>query len=224
MARPFCDAEPLDRYGVRGKAHRRYRQGKVTGPVEADRQFRAFKARIGDLQFAAQQRAQCEFQAKRFPADPSRLARAAKLDVVQDEGRRRQQTGIDGAGNLELEPGQSARARLEVVAVTVPIDEERPYQRRHQRQNDHNRKSEQRRLHAVSTTGVPKVLAPDGARLRENLSTDRSSTIRATGLRKAKRPPLYSPIAPVRCIARPDLRATLSRCSGLTANLCRSKV
>ena len=61
-------------------------------------------------------------------------------------------------GFAELEPGQAARARLELSAVGAPIDKMRPDQRRQQRQDDRNRKAEQRRLHAVSTSGLPPAL------------------------------------------------------------------
>ena len=55
--------------------------------------------------------------------------------------------------DMDVEAGQTARAGFELRAVAIPIDVKRSYQRRQQRQDDCNRKTEQRRLHAVTTAG-----------------------------------------------------------------------
>ena len=98
------------------------------------------------------------------------------------KARGRQQARIDRPGDTELEPGQAARPGLELAAIAAPIDKKRPDQRRHQRQDDRDRKTEQRRLHAVSTAG-PAEAARTGRRARpgKGLNADRLSTILAPG-------------------------------------------
>ena len=74
------------------------------------------------------------------------------------QARRRKEAGVDGPRDVEVEPGQAAGSGLELLAIAPPIDEKRPYQRRHQRQDERNRDTEQRRLHAVSTPGPAEIL------------------------------------------------------------------
>src|SRR6185312_1258740 len=84
------------------------------------------------------------------------------LDPVQHDRGGRKQAGIDGAADPEIEPGQTGCPGLELPAIAAPIDKERPYQRRDQRQDDRKRETEQRRLHALSTSGLAEVLALGG--------------------------------------------------------------
>ena len=129
--------------------------GQVTlaGAVEPGREFGPLEPRIGNAPFAAHQRTEREFDPQRARAHLAALSRAAELDALQHEDRRRKQAGVDGARDVELEPGETAGAGFEFSAVLTPIDEKRPHQRRYQRQDDRDRKSEQRRLHALSLAG-----------------------------------------------------------------------
>jgi hypothetical protein len=148
------DIEPLDRHTFRGEADRGHRPGDAAGAVEPDGEFRTFEPRVGDAPLAPHQGAQRELDVQGAGADLAAVARAAELDPLQHEGGGGQQAGVDRAGDPELEPGQAARARLEFPAVGAPIDKIRPNQRCQQRQDDGNRKAEQRRLHAVSISGL----------------------------------------------------------------------
>jgi hypothetical protein len=56
---------------------------------------------------------------------------------------------------VKIEPGQTAGAGFEFAAIALPIDKQRPHQRRQQRQDDRDRETEERRLHAVTTAGLP---------------------------------------------------------------------
>src|SRR6266851_1277417 len=122
------------------------------------------------------------------------LVRPAELDALQDEGRGRQQAGIDRAGDVEVEPGQATGACLELPAILSPIDQKRTHQRRNQRQDDRNRKSEQRRLHA-SPQQARRSPAPAAEPL-EGLITDELSTIPMAGLSPAAPAPPSCPTAP----------------------------
>ena len=148
------DVEPLDRDPFRIEGHRGRRPGEAARAVEPGGEFGSLQPRIRDSPLAAHQRAERELDAQGAGAHLAGVARAVELDALQHEGGDGQQARVDRPGDPELEPGQAAGAGFELAAVASPIDEERPYQRRHQRQNDRNRKSEQRCLHAVSTTGV----------------------------------------------------------------------
>ena len=144
------------------EADRGHRPGDAAGAVEPDREFGSFEPRVRDAPFAAHQGAERELDVQSARAHLAAVARTAELDALQHERGRGQQPGIDRAGDPELEAGQAARARLELAAIAVPIDKKRPDQRRHQRQDDRDRKPEQRRLHAVSIAGLPRPFAPGG--------------------------------------------------------------
>ena len=96
--------------------------------------------------------------------DPASLVRPAELDPLQGDSGGRQEPSIDRAGDAEVEPCQPAGSRLELAAIAVPIDEKRANQRRHQRQNNGHRDTEQRRLHPssprVSTLALGGVRGP----------------------------------------------------------------
>ena len=166
------DVEPLDRKRIRVEADRRRRPVEVSGSVQPEREFRAFDAQIGRPPFAAHQGAERELDAEPARAHGAGVARAGNVDALQRQGRRRQEARVDRAGDAHLQPGELARPRLELAAILVPIDEKRSDQRRHQRQDDRNRKTEQRRLHAVSKAGLlGAAAAGDGARRRTRLGT-----------------------------------------------------
>src|SRR5262249_5029948 len=97
---------------------------------------------------------QGKFDPEQGGGDPGALVRAPELDVLQHQDRRRQQPGIDRTADVEVEAGQAARSRLELAAVAAPIDKKGTHQRCYQRQDEDNRETEQRRLHAVSTPNL----------------------------------------------------------------------
>ena len=65
---------------------------------------------------------------------------------------------------------------LELPAIAAPIDKMGPYQRRHQRQDDRNRETEQRRLHALSTAGLAEALALGGGAQARAKKPDRQAS------------------------------------------------
>jgi hypothetical protein len=133
------------------------RPGDPTGAVEPSPEFGPLQPGLGDAPFATHQGAQRKLDPQGARADLAALVRAAELDAVQHDGRGRKQAGIDRTGDPEIEPGQAGGPGLELPAIAAPIDKEGPYQRRHQRQDDCKRETEQRRLHALSTAaGLPK--------------------------------------------------------------------
>ena len=100
---------------------------------------------------AARARTRCRaLRARTAPASPGR-----KMSMrLQCQRGRRKRPRLDRTGDAHLQAGQPAGPVLELAAILVPIDEKRTDQRRHQRQDDRNRNTEQRRLHAVSKAGL----------------------------------------------------------------------
>jgi len=145
----------------------------VAGAVEPGGEFRPFQLRVGDAPLAAHQGTEREFDPQGARTHLAHFTRAAELDALEHDGRRRKQPRIDVAGDAKVEPGQAAGARFELPAVLSPIDEKRPDQRRDQRQDDRNRKAEQRRLHAVTTTGP----GPNAARWAEYAGAGKARSI-----------------------------------------------
>ena len=97
------------------------------------------------------------------------------------------QPRLDRAGDAHREPGQPARLGLELAAISVPVDEMRTDQRRHQRQDDHDRDAEQRRLHAVSKAGPskrPPSERPLGRRARGSGNLSGQSLLRLNRIRR----------------------------------------
>ena len=112
--------------------------------VEAELELRADQTHFGRLPLAAHQRPERELDAERTRADL--VLTAADRDVMQRKPRRRQQARVDCAGHAHVEADQPGRLRLERRAISVPIDQQRTDQRRHQRQDDRYRQSKQGRL------------------------------------------------------------------------------
>ena len=96
---------------------------------------------------AAQQRTKPDFKLDEIRPRLRRPTRLTHDDVVQFEVRRRQDARVDAAVDVHGQPGQPAGFFLEMRPVMTPIDHERGDQRRHERHNDGNGQSEQRRLH-----------------------------------------------------------------------------
>ena len=147
----ILDLEMLDRDRVGIEPDRGGRPDDPPGWIEAQGELGPLQSEVRRPQDAAQQIAQGEFDSQRARTRLGRIARTAELDLLQRQCRRRQEADVDRAGDPDLEPGEASDLGLELGPVASPIDEERPHQRRDQRQNDCNASTQQRRLHAVST-------------------------------------------------------------------------
>ena len=92
------------------------------------------------------------------------------LDTAEHERRRRQQPRVDCARRRApaFRPAASPPPRMR--AVLAPVDKSGSDQRRHQRQDDRDRQSEQRRLH----TSRPGLRTPAAPRRRTAQLADRS--------------------------------------------------
>ena len=158
------DVQALDRDPLEVEAELRQRPSHTTGTVEPGREFGPLQPSLRDAPFAAHQRSERKLDPQRAGAHLAALVGSAELDALQHDGRGGKQAGIDGAGDAKIESGQLACPGLELPAIAAPIDKLRPYQRRHQRQDDCNRNTEQRCLHALSTAGLADARAPGGVR------------------------------------------------------------
>src|SRR6476619_2014385 len=146
-----------NRFEVEAKLRDRPRQ--MTGRVKPGRELRSLEPSVGDAPCAPHQGPERKLDSQSSRAHLAALVRTTELNALQHEGWRRKQTGIDCTCDAEVETGQAARPGLELAAIPAPIDENGSDQRCHQRQDDRNRETEQRRLHAVSTAGLAKVHA-----------------------------------------------------------------
>src|SRR5207302_10632851 len=134
----------------------------AAGAVEPDREVDAFEAHIGGAPLAARQRAELELDAEPAGLHRAGVARPGHFELPQHQRRRRQEPQLYRALGAYLQADQRARIGLELGAIAVPIDKMRADQRRGQRQDDRNRQTKQRRLHAVSKAGCSSSLAPRG--------------------------------------------------------------
>jgi len=159
------DDEMVDRHGFGIEADRRRQPVEPPGLVETEGEFGPFHRHIGGAKLAAHQRIEGELDLQGARPRPHRLARPADLDGLQFDRGRRQNMHLDRAGDPHLQAGEARGLRLEGVAEASPIDKQRTDQCRHQHQDDCNRSSEQRRLHAVATAKVLRVRPPGCRRL-----------------------------------------------------------
>jgi hypothetical protein len=153
------DIQAFDRNPVEVEAKLRDRPRQLTAGIEPSREFRCLEPSVGDAPCAAHQGPQRKLDAQSACPYLAAVVGSTELDALQHEGRGRKQTRIDCARDAEVEPGQTACPGLELAAISAPIDENGSHQRCHERQDDRNRETEQRRLHAVSTAGLAKVPA-----------------------------------------------------------------
>ena len=163
------DGEMVDRYRIGIETDRRRRPIEPPGLVEAEGELGPFHRHVGGTKLAAHQRIEGELDLQRAGPRPRQLARPAHLDPLQLHRGGRQDMDLDGADKPHFEAGEARGLGLEGIAVASPIDKKRTDQRRHQRQDDCNGNSEQRRLHAVPTAEFfrlrppgPGTHAPDG--------------------------------------------------------------
>ncbi len=145
------DLEMLDRDRIGGEADGGRGPDQPTRGIEAEGELRALQFQVGRPQHPAHQIAQGELDPKRPRPGLGRVAGTAELDLLQRQCRCGQEPHVDRAGDPYLEPGEASDLGLKLGPVATPIDEQGPHQRRHQRQNDRNASTQQRRLHAVST-------------------------------------------------------------------------
>ena len=150
-----------DRVGIEGDGWGR--PVDLAAAVEPDRDIAALDADVGGADFAANERVERELKPELAGLECARVARAGDLDLLQHQCRGRQQADVDRPGDPHIEAGHPARVRFEISAVVSPVDKKRPDQRCHQRQDDRNRQSQQRRLHAVSK---PDFRSPSHPKLR----------------------------------------------------------
>ena len=154
------DGEMVDRHRIGIETDRRRRPIEPPGLVEADGELGPFHRHVGGPKLAAHQRIEGELDLQGPGARPRQFARPADLDPLQLHRGGRQDMHLDGAGKPHLQAGEPCGLGLESIAVATPIDKKRTDQRRHQRQDDCNRNSEQRRLHAVPTAKIFRIRPP----------------------------------------------------------------
>ena len=114
---------------------------------------------LGGAPFAAHQRAEAELDVELLGAHLAEVVGAADAHRAQLQRRRRQQPRIQLAGHAHRRADDPARLGLELRAELVPVDEIRPDERRHQRDDEGDRQSEQGRLHGVSSRVPPGAAA-----------------------------------------------------------------
>ena len=118
------------------------------GTVEPESDLRRNQPERRSLQFAADQRAEPDFDLDGLRAQP-RLPVGAGINIAQYNVRSRQNTRFDRAANMYGEAGKLACLLLEGRAVAVPIDHQRGDERGDERDDNQDGYSEQRRLHGV---------------------------------------------------------------------------
>jgi len=104
--RAVDNAEPVDDQRVGIERHRDAGGLDAARRVEAERHLRPIDLHVGGAPFGPQQRPERELDAERPRAHG--VGVAADLDLVEGEPRRRQQAGVDGAGDPRLHPDQPA--------------------------------------------------------------------------------------------------------------------
>ena len=142
------DIEPGNRQRLERRRHRRPIDRSGAGQPEAD--LRRDQVQLGGLDLAAQQRAEAEFKRDGVGAQLRFPAGHAGFDAAQFDQRRRQDSGVDRAVDVDVEARQAAGLVLEGGAVTAPVDDQRRDQRGDDRHDHRDCQSEQRRLHGAS--------------------------------------------------------------------------
>ena len=118
--------------------------------IEAEIERHAVDGQFGGAPLAAHQRAQAELDVELVGADLAEIVGAADHHRAQPQRRRRQQPRIQLAADAHRRADHPRGLGLELRPELIPVDEVRPDQRGHQRNDEGNRQSEQRRLHGVS--------------------------------------------------------------------------
>ena len=161
------EVHPVDRQLTEIEGPGRRRPVDAAPGVEAEVERHAVDGEFGGAPFAAHQRAEAELDVEPLRPHLAEVVGAADRHRAQLQRGRRQQPRIELAGDAHRRADNSGRFRLELRAKLVPVDEIRPDERRHQRDDEGNRQSEQRRLHGVSSWVSPSAAAPTRSRRRD---------------------------------------------------------
>ncbi|MCZ7657998.1 MAG: hypothetical protein M5U07_09115 [Xanthobacteraceae bacterium] len=160
------DGHALDREPVRRESHGGAQPGEAAVLAEREPDLGRDDAQLGRAHIAAHQRAERGLEVELARRELRRAVRA-EGDLRELQGRGRQDAQVDRARDPHRRPDQPARFRLEGGPIPGPVDEMRPRQRCHQRQDDRNAHSQQCCLHCAlrgrSTRGCRRSATPGSA-------------------------------------------------------------
>src|SRR5262249_30290827 len=117
--------------------------------------LRPLELHFTGVPFPTKQTSELELDPELVNPQRQRLAPARYLDVFEEHGGRRQQSNLDRPADAHLQAGKTTRLKLEFGPIAVPIDKMRTDQRCGERDNEDNRDTKKRVLHAVARSDFP---------------------------------------------------------------------
>ncbi len=148
------DIEAFDRQLVGIEAGRDGRQRKIARAVDSEVEFRPDQMQFLRAPLSTHQRAELQFDRERTRAHAAAGMRGPHFQPAQDQHRAGQEGGFDRPGDADGRADQAACLGFDGRTEPAPVHHQWADQRRHQRQDQRYRHSQERCLHAISAVGT----------------------------------------------------------------------